>query len=194
MSLHGVAAVVLGASAGGVEALLQLLPAVPAHAQVAVFVVLHLPPDRRSLLTQIFTPVCALAVKEAEDKEPIVPGTIYLAPPDYHLLVDRGPQIVLSVDAPEQFSRPSIDTLFETAADLYRDRLLGIVLSGNSDDGAAGLAAVARAGGRTVVQDPAQARGAMMPAEALLRVPGARVLSLPQIADLLRSLPAAGTP
>lgn len=187
-------AVVIGASAGGVEALLQLLPCVRAEAGVAVLVVLHLPPDRESLLSQIFAPVCALAVKDAEDKEPILPGTLYFAPPDYHLLVDRGPQVVLSVDTPVQYSRPSIDALFETAADLYRARLLGIVLSGSSEDGAAGLAAVAAAGGAAVVQDPAQSRAPMMPGEALRRTPTAQVASLAQIADLLRALSPSPTP
>lgn len=182
------AAIVIGASVGGVEALLQLLPALPRDLDAAVFVVLHLPPDRDSLLADIFAPACALAVKEAEDKEPVLPGTLYFAPPDYHLLIDAGPQVVLSADAPLQFSRPSIDALFETAADVYGRRLLGIVLTGNSEDGAAGLAALARVGARTLVQDPAQARGPIMPSAALRQVPQAEVLALADIAARLHSI------
>lgn len=181
------AAIVIGASVGGVEALLQILPAIPSDIDAAVLVVLHLRPDRASLLSDIFSTVCALPVKEAEDKEPLRPGTLYFAPPDYHLLVDAGPHVVLSADEPLQFSRPSIDALFETAADVYGPRLLGIVLTGNSEDGAAGLAALARAGARTIVQEPSDARGPVMPTAALKRVPTADVLSLRDIATRLNT-------
>lgn len=188
------AAIVIGASVGGVEALLQLLPALPAGIPAAILVVLHLRPDRNSLLPDIFAPVCALTVKEAEDKEPVQPGTIYFAPPDYHLLIDAGPHVVLSADAPVQYSRPSIDALFETAADVYGTRLLGIVLTGNSDDGAAGLAALAHCGATTIVQDPAEARGPTMPAAALKRVPDAHVLSLHDIATRLHRMTSDARP
>lgn len=188
------AAILIGASVGGVEALLQLLPALPSGLPAAVLVVLHLRPDRASMLARIFEPACRLPAKEAEDKEPVRPGTIYFAPPDYHLLVDAGPHLVLSADDPVQHSRPSIDALFETAADVYGARALGIVLTGNSEDGAAGLAALARRGAATIVQDPADARGSVMPAAALERVPGAEVLSLHAIADRLRALPSDERP
>lgn len=187
-------AVVIGTSAGGVEALLRLLPALPADFAAAVLVVLHLSPDKQSLLPQVFSPACALAVKEAEDKEPIVHGTVYFAPPDYHLLVDAGPTVVLSVDPPEQFSRPSIDALFASAADVYRRRLVGVVLTGNSEDGAAGLAAIERAGGLALVQAPEEARGATMPAAALRHVPTARSLPLSILAALLRTQRFDGEP
>ena len=136
--------------------------------------------------------MCALPVQEAQDKEHIKPGHVYFAPADYHLLVDTGPSLALSIDEPVNFSRPSIDVLFESAADIYRERLLGIVLTGASQDGAAGLAAIHRLGGRTVVQDPASALVPLMPESARRRSPVDFVLPLEQIADLLQALKHGG--
>ena len=184
-------AVVIGASAGGVEALSTLLPALPAGLRASVFVVLHLPRSRPSLLAEIFENRCALPVSEAQDKEPVEPGSVYVAPPDYHLLLDPGPQISLSADEPVNFSRPSIDVLFESAADLLGDRVAGIVLTGGNEDGAAGLDAIRRAGGVTIVQDPATAQMPLMPESALLRGPADHVLPLSVIAALLATLPAS---
>src|SRR5450830_1699903 len=130
-------AIVIGASAGGVDALSTLLPALPAGAAASTFVVLHLPRERPSLLVNIVATKCAQPVREAQDKEPIERGVIYFAPPDYHLLVDAGPQLALSADEPVNFSRPAIDVLFESAADYYGERLLAIVLTGGNHDGAA---------------------------------------------------------
>jgi two-component system chemotaxis response regulator CheB len=151
-------------------------------------IVLHIRRDRPSLLAEIFRPKCRFAVQEACDKDPIEPGTVYFAPPDYHLLIDAGPTLALSVDDPVNHSRPSIDVLFESAADIYGTRLLGILLSGASEDGAIGLATISRAGGLTVVQDPATAQVALMPEAALKRVAPTWVLDLEGIAMLLRSL------
>ena len=184
-------AVVIGGSAGGVEALSVLLPALPAGARVPVFVVLHQPRQRPSLAVDIFTARCAVPVREAEDKEPVMPGTIYFAPPDYHLLVDRGEggmQLALSTDAPILFSRPSVDALFDSAADVYGPRLVGVVLTGASQDGAAGLASIGRAGGRTIVQDPATAAVPLMPQAAIQAWPAAEVMKLASIAGLLAEI------
>ncbi|KQP21993.1 chemotaxis protein CheB [Pseudorhodoferax sp. Leaf267] len=181
-------AVVIGASAGGVEALTALLPALPAGLRAPVFVVLHLPRERRSLLVDIFAPKCAVPVREAQDKEPIAPGTVYFAPPDYHLLVDAGPQLALSVDEPVHYSRPSIDVLFQSAAELYGAALLGVVLTGGNQDGAAGLVAIRAAGGLAAVQDPADALMPLMPECALAAGPADYVLTLPQLAALLATL------
>ena len=185
-------AVVIGTSAGGIDALSTLLPALRAGSRVAVFIVIHLPRERRSLLVEIFAPRCALPVFDATDKEPVAPGTVYFAPPDYHLLIDPGPQLALSVDEPVNYSRPSIDVLFESAADVYRERLLGIVLTGGNQDGAAGLAAVQRRGGMCVVQDPKTAQTALMPASALQSVTADFVLPLQEIAALLGALDGDG--
>jgi two-component system chemotaxis response regulator CheB len=181
-------AVVIGTSAGGVEALSVLLPGLPARLCAAVFIVLHLPRERSSLLVDIFQARCALPVREARDKEPVAAGTVYFAPPDYHLLVDEGPQLALSVDGLVHYSRPSIDVLFESAADLYGSRLLGIILTGANDDGAAGLAAVHRAGGVTIVQQPGTAQATLMIESAMKRTPVDLVLTLEQIADLFGTL------
>ena len=180
--------IVIGCSAGGVEALAELLPALPVTFRPTVLIVLHLPRERPSLLVQIFEKRCARPVREAEDKEPIEPGTIYFAPPDYHLLVEKDRQIALSADEPVHFSRPSIDVLFESAADVYGERLLGIILTGGNEDGAAGLHAVHQAGGVTVVQQPDSAQVPLMVVSALQRGPADFVLPLPEIAQLLGAL------
>jgi two-component system, chemotaxis family, protein-glutamate methylesterase/glutaminase len=174
-------AVAIGASAGGVEALLALLSSLPAGCPVSFSIVMHIPRERPSLLPEVFRPRCALPVKEAEDKEPVQPGTVYFAPPDYHLLLDRGPAFALSSDDPVHFSRPSIDVLFESAADIYGERLLGLILTGANQDGAAGLAAIGRAGGRTAVQEPGSAAVAFLPEAALQQGPVDYVLSLAQL-------------
>jgi two-component system chemotaxis response regulator CheB len=184
-----VEAVVIGASAGGVEALSVLLPAVRGGIRAAILIVVHLPRGRDSLLPKIFAPLSAVAVKEAEDKEAIAPGTIYFAPPDYHLLVDEGPHLSLSCDEAVNWSRPSIDVLFASAADVYRQRLLAIVLTGGNQDGAEGLQAVRRAGGLTVVQDPASALCQTMPSEALRLGAPDLVLSLEAMKPLLEAIP-----
>ncbi|HVW03863.1 MAG TPA: chemotaxis protein CheB [Vicinamibacterales bacterium] len=180
--------VVIGASAGGVEALIELLRALPPTLRAGVLIVLHLPRDRRSVLAEVFQPYCAVPVRDAQDKDPVEPGTVYLAPADYHLLVDDTRSIALSVDELVHFSRPSVDVLFEAAAEVYRERTLAILLTGGSDDGAAGLAAVRRAGGWTVVQDPSTARVPMMVEAALARGPVDFVLPLEGIAELLGRL------
>jgi two-component system, chemotaxis family, protein-glutamate methylesterase/glutaminase len=181
-------AVVIGASAGGVEALAVLLPALPAAFRPALVIVLHLPRERPSLLVEIFGRRCALPVREAEDKEPIEPGTVYFAPPDYHVLVENCRQIALSADEPVHYSRPSIDVLFESAADVYGERLLGIILTGGNADGAAGLHAVHQAGGITIVQQPDTAKVPLMAVSALQRGPADFVLPLEEIAEYLGGL------
>jgi two-component system, chemotaxis family, protein-glutamate methylesterase/glutaminase len=180
--------VVIGASAGGVEALTVLLPALPASLRPAVFVVLPLPRERPSLLVEIFRRRCAVPVREADDKEPVEPGTVYFAPPDYHMLLEKDARIALSADEPVHYSRPSIDVLFESAAEAYGPRLLGIILTGANEDGAAGLHAIHAAGGVTVVQQPDSAKVAVMVVSALRRGPVDFVLPLPEIATLLGSL------
>jgi two-component system chemotaxis response regulator CheB len=181
-------AVVIGASAGGVQALAAVLPAFPAGSRTAIFVVLHLPRDRPSLLTEVFSPKCALEVREAQDKEPVRPGTVYFAPSNYHLLVDEGPRLALSADDLVHHSRPSIDVLFESAAEIYGYRLLGVILTGANEDGAQGLAAVHDAGGITAVQEPETAQASTMVRSAIrLRTPDF-VLPLERIAELFRTV------
>jgi two-component system, chemotaxis family, protein-glutamate methylesterase/glutaminase len=186
-------AVVIGASAGGIEALTVLLPALARGLRPPVFIVLHLPRDRPSVLAEIFAQKCAVPVREAEDKETVTSGTVYFAPSDYHLLVDQGPQLALSADDPVHHSRPSVDVLFESAADIYKDRLLGIILTGANEDGASGLAAVHDAGGVTIVQRPDTARAPHMALSALKLRPADWVLTLNEIAGVLQTLDANST-
>lgn len=183
-------AVVIGASAGAIQALLHILPALPQDYALPVLIVVHVPPGRRSELTALFAAKCRLPVAEGEDKEPILPGTVTFAPPDYHMLVETGGTISLSRDEQVFFSRPSIDVLFESAADAYGPALVGVVLTGANEDGAQGLAAVAQAGGVTLVQDPASAYARAMPEAALKACREARRLSLDGI---VATLLAAGT-
>jgi two-component system chemotaxis response regulator CheB len=180
-------AVVIGASAGGVQALSVLLPALPSSLRAAVFIVLHLPRDKPSVLPEIFRSKCLLPVCEAEDKLPVLPGNVYFAPANYHMLVDEGPQLALSADDPVHHSRPSIDVLFESAADVYKHRLVGIILTGANEDGAVGLARVKDAGGMTIVQEPESAQAPMMVRSALALRPADFVLPLDKIAALLQA-------
>lgn len=182
------AAVVIGASAGAWDALSVILPALPQTFSLPVMIVVHLPPDRKSLLAELFAEKCGMDVAEAEDKEPILGGMVYFAPPDYHLLVETNSTLSLSSDEPVLFSRPSIDVLFESAADAYGPALTAIILTGASEDGARGLAAVIAAGGTAIVQRPEDAYAAAMPQAALARSPGARVLSLEEITLWLQAI------
>jgi two-component system chemotaxis response regulator CheB len=184
-----IAAIVIGASAGGIEVLMKILPALPRHAKVPVFITLHVSAGHNGLLAKIFQSKCALPVFEAEDKQAVEPGTIYFAPPDYHLLVDEGavagesPHLSLSIDGPVNYSRPSIDVLFESAADVYGAQLLGVLLSGGNDDGVAGLQRIQKLGGVTMVQNPSDAMAPFMPAAALARLPIDYTLTRQQIAS-----------
>ena len=173
-------AVVVGASAGGVDALLALAGALPAHFSAPVLVVLHLPRDRPSGLAALLAERCALPVCEAEDKMPLAPGVL-IAPPDYHLLVEPDHHVALSVDEPVLFSRPSIDVLFESAAAACAERLLAVLLTGANHDGSAGMAAVRRARGTGWIQAPADAAVPTLPAAALAHAGADAVLSLREL-------------
>jgi two-component system chemotaxis response regulator CheB len=186
--VDGVDAVVIGTSAGGIDALHLLLPALHARCRAAVLVVVHMPRQRPSLLKELFGSHCALPVLQAEDKQPVEVGTVYFAPPDYHLLVDRAedgtPVLALSVDEPVHFSRPSIDVLFESAAECWGRGLMGVILTGANEDGVRGLGAVSHAGGITVVQEPSEAVAQALPAGAVRSGLAQHVLPLAAIGQL----------
>lgn len=181
-------AIVIGASAGGVQAVSELLCCLPAGFPVPILIVIHIPPTRENALVQVFQRQCALAVKEAEDKEPLRAATVYLAPPDYHLLVESREALSLAQDEPVHFSRPAIDVLFETAADAFGPDLTGMVLTGANQDGAQGLRCIGRRGGKAIVQRPATAIAEAMPAAALAAWPDASVLTLNEIANHLNEM------
>ncbi|WP_109476534.1 chemotaxis protein CheB [Paraburkholderia sp. C35] len=182
-------AVAIGASAGGIDALNVLLPALPASFGVAVLIVSHLPAEPPSRLAETLGYRCALHVVEPDAGEPVLPGRVHLAPPGYHMLIDDDRTIALSIDSTVRYSRPSIDVLFESAAHVYRERLLGILLSGANDDGAHGLEVIRAMGGVAWVQDPQTAVSPTMPGAAIARGAADEVLSPTQMARRLAGLP-----
>lgn len=177
--------VVIGGSAGGVDALVGLLPALPEGFAPAVTCILHVPPDRESRLAELFAARTALPVREAQDKEPIQPGTVYFAGSGYHLSVEQDRSFSLSCEPPVQFARPAIDILMESAADVYGPALAGILLTGANFDGAEGMCRIRERGGLTIVQDPEEAQASAMPAEAIRRCAPHLVLPLPAIRSVL---------
>jgi two-component system chemotaxis response regulator CheB len=177
--------IVTGGSAGALDALSVLLPALPRGFAIPIAIVLHLHPTKPSYLVQVLGSKCSLCVKEAEDKEPFAPATVYIAPPNYHLLVERHRCFALSVDEPVHFSRPAIDVLFESAADALGAAVAGVLLTGGNDDGARGLDRIARTGGITLVQSPESAAVRTMPEAALRRNPTHRALSPAELGTFL---------
>lgn len=184
-----VQAVVIGGSAGAFAALKIMLPALPRRLGIPVVVVIHLPPDRPSAIVEVFQHASRHQMKEADDKEPLAAGTVYFAPPGYHLLVETDRSLSLSTDDPVHHSRPSIDVLFESAADAFGAGLLGIVLSGANEDGARGLKAIVDAGGQAIVQSPETAEHRLMPSAALRLTTPQAVASIQDIAAILSALP-----
>lgn len=178
-------ALVMGGSAGAIDVLNRLLPVVPRAARIPLIVVVHLPPNRPSLLPDLFRGRCAARVAEPDDKVPVAAGTIWFAPSNYHLLIERDHSFSLSLDPPLRFSRPSIDVLFESAADAYTDRLCAIVLSGANDDGALGSKAVRRSGGLVIAQDPNDADSAPMPEATIARARPQIVATVTELAELI---------
>lgn len=180
--------VVIGASWGGLDAVGRLLSALPDDFPVPIAIAQHRGPDSDDgALERTLSRRAGRPVQEVEDKDPILRGGVYVAPAQYHLLIEKA-AFALSVEARVQYSRPSIDVLFESAAEAYRDELIGIVLTGANRDGAAGLARVKQRGGCAVVEDPATATNSAMPAAAIAATPVDRVLSLGDIAPFLVGL------
>jgi two-component system chemotaxis response regulator CheB len=177
--------VVIGGSAGGVDALVGLVPTLPAGFGPAVTCILHVPPDRDSRLAELFAQRTALPVREAQDKEPIQPGTVYFAGSGYHLSIEQDRSFSLSCEPPVQFARPAIDILMESAADVYGPALAGILLTGANYDGADGMCRIRERGGLTIVQDPEEAQASTMPEEAIRRCAPHLVLPLAGIRTVL---------
>lgn len=181
-------AVVIGVSAGGLDALRTILPGLPEKFPVPVVVVQHRGAGNDDFFARYLDERCAVRVKEAEEKEEVEAGTVYLAPAGYHLLLEDDRTFSLTMESRVRFSRPSIDVLFESAADVYGSRLIGVVLTGASDDGSRGLAAIKKWGGLTVVQDPATAEVDTMPRAALQATTIDFVLPLAAIGSFLANL------
>jgi two-component system chemotaxis response regulator CheB len=183
--------VVIGTSWGGLHAMRKVLLGLPSRFDVPIIVVQHRHRDSDHLLVSLLQEHTKLRVLEVEDKTEIERGTVYVAPPDYHVLVDRA-TLALSTDEPVRYSRPSIDVTFESAADAYTTESIGVIMTGANDDGAIGLKRIADRGGRAVVQDPTTADSAVMPSAALRAVPNAAVVKLDDIGAYLGRLQTKG--
>jgi two-component system chemotaxis response regulator CheB len=181
------ALVAVGTSLGGLSALRSMLQGVPGYFAVPIAIVQHRDRGSTDMLSRILQQGSALTVLEVEDKEPIRPGFVYLAPPNYHLLAESE-YFSLSVDPPVAFARPSIDVLFESAAKVYAQSVIGVILTGANQDGAAGLAQIKAQGGTTIVQDPRTAECPIMPEAAIARSSVDYVLPLNQIPSMLVTL------
>lgn len=176
--------VVVGASWGGLVALSRLFSSLPPDFRVPVVVVQHRGKHADNLLASLLQDVTPLRVVDVEDKEPLVPRSVYIAPANYHMLVEKG-HLSLTTDPMVRFSRPSIDVTFSSAGDAYVGAAIGVVLTGANDDGSRGLRHIVDRGGRAIVQDPATAESSVMPLAARRRVPEAIVIPLDEIAPLL---------
>jgi two-component system, chemotaxis family, protein-glutamate methylesterase/glutaminase len=182
--------VVVGTSWGGLNALRELVALLPADFRIPIILVQHRHKNSDHLLSTFLQERTRLAVTEVEDKMPIEEGTLFVAPADYHLLIDRG-FFTLSTEAPVRYSRPSIDVTFNSAADAYGAATVGVVLTGANSDGSRGLRRIFDRGGLAIVQDPASAESATMPSAAVRCVPAARVQRIPEIAATLARLGVA---
>lgn len=179
--------VVIGTSLGGLRALETVLGALPADFPLPVAVVQHRQPDSEERLGELLRQRCRCPVTEVEDKEVITPGQVYLAPSDYHLLVERG-HFALSTDAPVWHARPAIDALFESAAETYGTGVIGLVLTGANHDGARGVARIKRCGGFAVVENPKTAESNPMPEAAIASAQVDRILPLSEIGPFVATL------
>ncbi|KAF0164162.1 MAG: two-component system chemotaxis family response regulator CheB [Rhodocyclaceae bacterium] len=187
---HAFRAVAIGVSTGGVHALQKLLGELPATFPLPILIVQHISADADSGLAKLLNDRCALRVKEADEQDEILPGTVYLAPPNYHLLVECDGFLALSADPYVSFARPSVDVLFESAAAVFGPGLIGIVLTGANFDGSRGLKTIKQRGGVAIVQDPADAEARQMPQAAMAATRVDYVVALAGMAALLQQLVA----
>jgi len=181
-------AVVIGTSAGGLDALGILLPALDARLPVPVVIVQHISASSDSFMVTYFDRLCSLTVKEAEEKELLKPGCVYFAPPDYHVLIESDRTISLSNEEKVNYSRPSIDVLFETASWAFANRLIGIILTGANWDGAAGSEIIKKSGGIIIVQDPKTAAVPRMPESVIERLKPDYILPVEEIGHLINRI------
>jgi len=181
-------AVVIGSSAGGLNALKTLFRGLDHRFRLPVIIVQHISPNSENYLIQILNELKKIKVKEADEKEKPVKGTAYIAPPNYHLLIEPDQTFTLTVDERVNYARPSIDVLFETAAEAYQDTLIGIILTGANNDGSSGLKRIKEFGGFTIVQDPDTAEVDSMPRAAILTTSVDKIMSIEEISAFLNTL------
>jgi len=181
-------AVVIGVSAGGMAALSELFPKIPSNFPIPIFVVQHIHKSQSGYLITYYNGLSNLSVKEAKDKEKAVPGKIYFASPDYHMLIEEDETFSISTDEKVNYSRPSIDVLFESAADVYKDSLIGIILTGANNDGSEGIRKIKQNGGYTIAQDPQEAEFLVMPKSAIDTSKIDEVLTLKEMSVFINNL------
>jgi two-component system chemotaxis response regulator CheB len=178
-------AVVIGVSTGGVAALKSVLGFLPDDFPIPILIVTHICRDSDDGLALLLNDICTIRVKEADEMEELVPGTVYLAPANYHLLIEREGTLALSIDPPVNFARPSVDVLFESAAEVFGPSLIGVIMTGAGCDGSTGLQKIKQCGGITIVQDPADAEMDAMPNSALHLLKADYVVQLRELPTLL---------
>lgn len=178
---------IIGGSAGSLEVLIQLLPSIRQDLGVAIVIILHRK-NVESYLPDLLSEKASWPVKEAEEKEPILPGMIYLAPPDYHLLIEKDETFSLDYSEKVHYSRPAIDVTFEAAAEVYGFSSIGVLLSGANADGTEGIIKLKEAGGLTIVQDPAEATVSYMPQQAIKSLEVDYILNTKQMIDVINNL------
>ncbi|TWT66478.1 chemotaxis protein CheB [Allorhodopirellula solitaria] len=177
--------VVMGASAGAIEAITEILSGLRERTGAPIVIVVHMPSAKDTHLATLLQNRCSRPIIEVEDKQPLERGHVYLAPPDYHVLVEDDTSLALSSEEPVNYSRPSIDVLFESAADVFSQLILGIILTGANQDGAKGLREILDVGGKALIQEPTEAHCRAMPDAAIATCPDARVMSLREISQYL---------
>lgn len=180
--------VIIGGSAGSLDVLMSVVAQLRSELSVPVLVVVHRKQDNDNLMESLLDHKSTLPVKEAEDKEPLLPGNIYIAPADYHLLIEKNNTIALDASEKINFSRPSIDVSFQSAAEVYGDKLICILLSGANADGTEGLTVAKQAGALLLVQDPLSAEVSFMPLQALKTLSVDYIIRRDEIAALLNEL------
>lgn len=181
-------AIFIGGSAGSLDVLLKVLPRLKEDIEFAIIIVLHRKPGIDGLLVELLSSRTRIPVKEIEEKVKVEPGFIYLAPSDYHLLIERNATFSLDHSEKVNYSRPSIDVAFESAADMYKEKLVGLLLSGANADGVAGLLRIKKLGGRVIIQHPDSAMVSYMPAQAGLYVDYDAMLQVDEIAEWINKL------
>lgn len=178
-------AIVIGVSSGGMAALKFIFSALPAGFSSAIIVVQHVSARSDNQWIKLLNDISSLNIKEADEKENIEPGNVYIAPSNYHLLIEKDKTLSLTIDELVNFARPSIDVLFETAAEAYKDKLIGIILTGSNNDGSKGIKRIKECGGLAIIQDPKTAESAYMPTSAITAIQPDHILPLEEIVELL---------
>ncbi|MBI2279168.1 MAG: chemotaxis protein CheB [Bacteroidetes bacterium] len=178
-------AIVIGVSSGGMNAMKILFSALPADFNIPITIVQHISPRSDNQWIKLLNDKSNLHIKEADEKEKIEPGNIYISPPNYHLMIERDKTFSLTIDERVNFARPSIDVLFESAAEAYNNNLIGVVLTGSNNDGTKGIKRIKECGGLAIIQNPETAESSYMPASAIAAIKPDYILSLEDITELL---------